>query len=198
MFFWRALFWNSVDFCPNLDWSLSKPASLSLFLGLHLDSLWCLTSCFLDLMTVAFWIYALILLESSKREYEINFWNLVFMKNTFILLAHFIFIIHLGIEFQSEYHFHSEFEGFVSLLFYLQCFNWKVQYHSDLESFCFPPRKLLFLLPGFKKLNHTAFEKVSWCGFFWFIVLGTWWFLSVCTVHSWFSILRTFFCVVSW
>lgn len=39
-------------------------------------------------MTLAFWIYALILLE-SKSEYKINFWNLIFVKNAFILLAHF-------------------------------------------------------------------------------------------------------------
>lgn len=39
-------------------------------------------------MTLAFWIYALILLE-SKSEYKINFWNLIFVKNAFILLDHF-------------------------------------------------------------------------------------------------------------
>lgn len=39
-------------------------------------------------MTLAFWIYALILLE-SKSEYKINFWNLIFVKNAIILLAYF-------------------------------------------------------------------------------------------------------------
>lgn len=63
-------------------------------------------------MTLTFWIYALILLE-SKSEYKINFETLYLWKMPLFYLL--ILVIHLGIEMQFENYFILKFEGFISL-----------------------------------------------------------------------------------
>lgn len=78
-FFWKTLFWNTVAFCSNLDQSFTKPAYLSLFLGVSLDSLLCLTFYFLDLRTPAF-RYMPSFCWSIYQRVNKNFQNLVFLK----------------------------------------------------------------------------------------------------------------------
>lgn len=120
------------------------------------------------------------------------FWG----KKVFILLVPFILITQRGIEFQVENHFHSE--------------TWRLCFHCLLASSVLieKSRTIVILHPFAPSVEDSfpsawcqeatpiAFKKfpMLWCFVcLFFIVLGTWWLLSICTIPPWwFSILRKF------
>lgn len=139
-------------------------------------------------MTLAFWIYALILLE-SKSEYKINFWNLIFVKNAIILLAYFsnssryrnaIWKLFLFWSLKVSFHCHLTCIVLIDRSSIILILNPFVSLHG-----------IFFLLSGVKKLNHTAFKKVSipWCGYFYYYYYLLYWghgdsFQSVLCAHD--------------